>query len=520
MNTSLKYLEEPKLEFGNNQLAQDPRDGLLLFGPYEKLTNYSVQAGVIGASRGLQLYSSFVERLSKPILSKKTLYGRVLDDEVQRPSFPGFEAVFGIGWDKNPSFSITLRDIEIKKILAEKNKKIRTRRFVDLYLQEIIRTIQEEDVNLNIWFLVIPRKVYLACRPNSAGRGLGKGTLDFITKSKEGQLSLLDGDDNYINTITEIAESTSDFHNLIKAELIHNNVSIPVQIIVDSTLEFREKLQRKKYEDSMIAHIAWTQSTSLYYKLGRLPWRLNSLRDGVCYIGLVFKQMPNREENVCSAAQMFLKDGDGAVFRGNIGLWKAKNRFEYHLDAQAAEKLIGLGLDDYHRKWKKYPVEIFVHSRSKFDEEEWNGFIAAIEKRNAKTTLVGVVIKDTRESKRSILKLYKDNKQSPGNYGNLRGLAYPTSENSGYLFTRGFIPRLGTSNTVEISNPLYIEITNGTCDLDTVMEDVLALTKLNYNSCVFGDGLPVTLRFSDRIGGILTATERWESSIRQFRYYI
>jgi hypothetical protein len=48
----------------------------------------------------------------------------------------------------------------------------------------------------------------------------------------------------------------------------------------------------------------------------------------------------------------------------------------------------------------------------------------------------------------------------------------------------------------------------------------MALTKLNYNACIFGDGKPVTLRFSDNIGSILTATENLKEERRQFRYYI
>jgi hypothetical protein len=34
---------------------------------------------------------------------------------------------------------------------------------------------------------------------------------------------------------------------------------------------------------------------------------------------------------------------------------------------------------------------------------------------------------------------------------------------------------------------------------------VLALTKLNYNACIYGDGQPVTLSFADAVGEILTA---------------
>jgi hypothetical protein len=37
------------------------------------------------------------------------------------------------------------------------------------------------------------------------------------------------------------------------------------------------------------------------------------------------------------------------------------------------------------------------------------------------------------------------------------------------------------------------------------LQDVLGLTKLNYNACIFADGEPVTLKFADRVGEILTA---------------
>ena len=38
--------------------------------------------------------------------------------------------------------------------------------------------------------------------------------------------------------------------------------------------------------------------------------------------------------------------------------------------------------------------------------------------------------------------------------------------------------------------------------------DLLALTKLHYNTCSFGDGIPVTSRFADAVGAILTAAQR------------
>ena len=244
---------------------------------------------------------------------------------------------------------------------------------------------------------------------------------------------------------------------------------------------------------------------------------MGDIREGVCYIGLVFKNITSdkTKNNVCSAAQMFLKDGDGSVFRGNIGLWESDKPYEYHLDAASAEELIGMALDDYKEKWSKYPNELFIHSKTYFNDAEWGGFVQAVETRQAETLLSGIMIKDLNE-----LKLYRLAKNQESNYGVLRGTALIVEDKEAYLCTKGFIPRLNTSNSVEMPRNLRIKIIRGTADIEVVLRDILALTKLNYNSSIYGDGIPVTLKFSNKIGSILTSTTEWKVDTRQFMYYI
>ena len=45
---------------------------------------------------------------------------------------------------------------------------------------------------------------------------------------------------------------------------------------------------------------------------------------------------------------------------------------------------------------------------------------------------------------------------------------------------------------------------NGEADIETVLKDIMRLTKLNYNNCTFADGLPITLKFASKVGDILT----------------
>ena len=521
---NLKHFEEPKLTFGNGQTATDPRDGLLLFGANEQFSRGSVKAGVIGSRDGIALYKEFVKKLQSPIISSKKIYGNEIDIEAQRPSFTGFEATFGIEWSETPVLTKYLSSDKINSLLNIWNKNKRTRLLVDYYAKKIIESKKKDDKPVDIWFVIVPRNVYIKCRYGSKGEKISRKIEQKIDQLNEGQIGLFEDYDQELRELEKLKKDSTDFHNLLKAALLKAKVESPIQILVETTLRFRDKLQNKELGDDLKAHLAWTQSVAVYYKLGNKPWILNDVRSEVCYLGLIFKKLPDKSNNhsACSAAQMFLEDGDGAIFRGNIGLFKSDEDEGYHLDEESANKLLGMALDDYYESRGCYPKELFIHGRVRFQDKEWKGFLDAITERQADTDLNGIVIKDTREDSRKKLKLFKDTNREnqKNNYGVMRGLAWQVDEKSGYLYTRGFIPRIGTTNHLEIANPLYIEINKGNSDLNTVMKDVLALTKLNYNACIYGDGLPVTLRFSDMIGNILTATSDWESEMRQFKYYI
>jgi len=72
----------------------------------------------------------------------------------------------------------------------------------------------------------------------------------------------------------------------------------------------------------------------------------------------------------------------------------------------------------------------------------------------------------------------------------------------------------------EVPTPLKVRIVFGDTDLDQVLADIVALTKLNFNAYIFADGLAVTLRFVGDIGEILTAIPELSSKLLPFRHYI
>jgi hypothetical protein len=120
------------------------------------------------------------------------------------------------------------------------------------------------------------------------------------------------------------------------------------------------------------------------------------------------------------------------------------------------------------------------------------------------------------------VKLFRDKTpESQKKLNLLRGTALITGNRSAYLWTSGFVPRLQTYAGWEVPNSYRVTIQWGEAKLETVLKDVLALTKLNFNACIYGDGQPVTLRFADAVGEILTAGHNFQK-LRPlpFKFYI
>src|SRR5690606_12507933 len=128
-----------------------------------------------------------------------------------------------------------------------------------------------------------------------------------------------------------------------KAKLLKEKVIS--QIMIEEKFAYHEMWDNEesiKLEETFETDKAWNISTSLYYKCGGIPWKLNDVRQNVCYVGLVYKQTDPKNKNsknACCAAQMFLSDGDGMVFRGNVGPWYNPIKKEYHLKDSDAEEL-------------------------------------------------------------------------------------------------------------------------------------------------------------------------------------
>jgi hypothetical protein len=102
----------------------------------------------------------------------------------------------------------------------------------------------------------------------------------------------------------------------------------------------------------------------------------------------------------------------------------------------------------------------------------------------------------------------------------VRGTALIVNDTQAYLWTSGYTPRLDTYIGPETPNPVFVRVQKGDCDLNTVLYDIMGLTKINFNSCLHNDRLPVTIRFANAVGEIMLAAPQTGEPKLPFKFYI
>lgn len=507
------FLPEPLLEFRMGQKLVYPRDGLFLYGPVGNIAELrTINYGVISTPEGARRFETWSRRVHKYIeIPPRGPRSRPI--EPQHVPFPGFEEAFHTDWPLEPSRAIADLDrAEIDRALKLANRHEAVRTAVDIFVRRLIAENNRIESPPAFWFVVIPESVYELGRPRSILRRqyrIQGGVTVSPTRARELSLQpTLFGDEE---REAEVYKYATHFRRQLKARLLKEK--IVTQIVRETTLTPEEFLHdsgkpMRRLEDP--ATIAWKLGTAAYYKAGGKPWQLADVRPGVCYVGLVYKrtELTSDRRHACCAAQMFLTDGEGVVFRGALGPWFQTDTKQFHLDRAAAKNLIQMVVAEYETLHDAPPDELFIHAQSAFTDDEWQGFSEGCV---PATNLVGVQVADAHDD----LKLFRQ-----GNYPVIRGTVLYTSARSGFLWTSGYVPRLDTYMGPETPNPISVRVLRGECALNTVLSDILGLTKINFNSCLHNDRLPVTIRFANAVGDVMVSAPIDSEPRLPFKFYI
>ena len=155
------------------------------------------------------------------------------------------------------------------------------------------------------------------------------------------------------------------------------------------------------------------------------------------------------------------------------------------------------------------PARLVIHKSSHFSDDEIDGFSTAAE--SSRIDMVDMVsIGDTP------LRLLRR-----GSYPPYRGSMIKLDGNSKILlYTRGSVPFFQTYPGLYIPQPIEVELSKVESSPVQVCEEILALTKMNWNNTQFDRKYPITLECARNVGKIIKYLDQNENSQANYRFYM
>ncbi len=498
---TLTCLDEPQLQFGNGFRDSVPQRGLTLYGPCDldtPLHREQVRVGLVGTGPMVAQAQEWLKQCGQPIAGK-------FEKLRQAPHFPGFntDSAFRAQFMQHPSWCQVVTHTELGPILdSSLSRTVRFEIAVNLFARKV-QLIAERDDAPDVIICALTQDIIGAVRSVSAGQPATHRLtpLERVLQkaARSGQLTFLDK----LFDVGEQRESKlvyRNFRRALKARVMSGKV--PIQIAQPRLFEGGASAQDA-------ATRAWNFSVGMYFKAGGIPWRMVEVELGTCFVGVGFYHHVTEVSHTVhsSLAQLFTDRGEGFVLRGEKFEWDPNTQGRSpHLTESHAKELIERAVAKYREYVGTLPRRVVVHKTSKYWPEERQGFQAG---------LANIGEYDLVALYQTGVRLFRE-----GQYPPLRGTLASFGGRVHFLYTLGYIPFLETYPRPHVPEPLEIVEHVGDSAVQRICEEVLALTKMNWNSAEYAGGMPITLRFARRVGEIMSEIPEDETPQPSYRFYM
>lgn len=461
----IEFLQEPELEFGTGRHV-DIRFGLMHHGPLDRSSPVcprQVRLGIVGTPETVEGVQKWLERCKNGIAAKKSNQPNLF------PRFPGFGGDTNLQalLVTNPQLQRTVKNKDLDVLCKSTNYNQAVSEAVQIFLNELQGVAEKGTAD--VLMCAVPMNL-----------------LKFMRQE-------LISDEDEIGKAEE--EKRVDFHHMLKASAM--SLAKPIQIILPMTYDETKRLrQRRRSEKARRlqdeATRAWNIYTAFYYKAGGTPWRI--LQDPsqltACYVGISFYKTLDEKRLLTSTAQVFNERGIGIILRGG-SVAISKEDKQPHLQEADAFSLMDDVLKAYKAEHRNLPARIAVHKTSTYSIQELAGFKNGVRSHNVDSA-------DFISLGNSSSRLFRY-----GEYPPLRGTFLSLSESVHVLYTRGGIDFFSTYPGLYVPRPLEFRCEDTEQTPSFLAQEILSLTKMNWNSTQFDNDDPITVRAARNVGNIL-----------------
>ena len=478
---STSFIDEVdvELEFAASGRHVDMRFGILNHGVLdgdERQKAWEIKIGIIGTLDLIDGFLAWLDKCGDGVDAKESNKPNLF------PRFPGFgeDSPFNACWtcDARSRRGLSSGDIAGLERLGTAGDIVKGA--VHLYLAEINYLVNE--TKPDVIFCIVPDEL--------------SDQLDRAAELAKPEPRRTDHEDDSTSGNTY----RHDFHHCLKAEAMRYQA--PIQLALPSTFDMgtrgkstrkkRPKRRRKLRQLQDSATRAWNLFTAMYYKAGGVPWRLvrEASDFATCYVGVSFYRSLDEQTVMTSIAQVFNERGEGIVVRGGQARLSKRDRTP-HLTSEDSATILVQALQRYRDEHKNMPARVVLHKSSYFSPDEVDGFRGALQQER-------VAMADMLSLRPSHIRLFRK-----GQYPVLRGTHMPLGPTTHLLYTRGSVPFFETYPGMYVPRAIQIELDATEQSPDMLCREVLALTKMNWNSTEFDMRYPVTMHAARRVGDIM-----------------
>lgn len=308
----------------------------------------------------------------------------------------------------------------------------------------------------------------------------------------------------------ETDDQRFDLHDFVKAACVQRGVA---------TQFLRERTLKKAHQ----GEILWWLALSCYVKAMRTPWVLAEMDPDLAFLGLGFSLDPGAgrgRQVLMGCSHVYNAEGLGLSYKLNKLESSVMRRGNPFLSRGDARRMAENALQLFFESRGRMPGRVVVHKNSPIAEDERRGLLEGL----------GEVSVDMLEITHEPALRYVASRIVRGEF-----------QGDGFPVRRGTVVALdgqralawvhGTVDAVEgrrryyqgksrIPAPLMLKRHHGTTVLPTLAEQILGLSKMDWNSLDLYTKVPTTLRSSNqiaRIGGLL---DRLGANSYDYRLFI
>ncbi|MFL0683235.1 MAG: SIR2 family protein [Algoriphagus aquaeductus] len=303
-----------------------------------------------------------------------------------------------------------------------------------------------------------------------------------------------------------------DLHDSLKLYGVKKGLRL--QFIEDKSITYKDQ-----------AKIKWWLSLGIYVKSNGTPWKVKTDNTETAFVGLGYAIRQNaRNKVVLGSSQIFDGSGNGLRFLLQPiekPVYFGKNPF---MSKDDAFRLVSNIRNTYH---KIDPIiglkKLVLHKTTQYTRDEIEGICNALE------GIENIELLQIQQfTNWRAIKLKKDfatGKHSFDGYPIERGTIIQLDEFSFLLWTHGVVENQELNGKYYqgkrgIPTPLLIKRFRGTDPIETVANDILKLTKMNWNGAELYKTMPVTIDFSKRLSVMGKQLEELGNKAYDFRYFI